>query len=69
MKGKQNLMKRKGFVNYGSDSGYPEAVLESLDKPVDLSELKLSELRELYPNIKAVSKKEFLKELKESQDV
>lgn len=56
MKGKQNLMKRK-------------SIIQTPVETVDLSELKLSELRELYPNIKAVSKKEFLEELKESQDV
>jgi hypothetical protein len=36
---------------------------------VDLTTLKLSELRELYPNIKATSKKEFLEELTATKDV
>lgn len=36
---------------------------------VDLTTLKLSELRELYPNIKATSKKEFLEKLTATKDV
>ena len=51
MKGKQKLVKG----------------VEVTPKVVDLTKLKLKELRELFPNIKAVSVKEFLSELE--QDV
>ena len=35
--------------------------------PIDLTKLKLSELRELYPGIKAGSKKEFIEKLNQSE--
>jgi hypothetical protein len=31
MNGKNKLKPQKGFVNYGSESGYPEAVLASVE--------------------------------------
>ena len=47
MKGKQKLVKG----------------VEVTPKVVDLTKLKLKELRELFPDVKAVSVKEFLSEL------
>jgi hypothetical protein len=53
MKGKQKLIKK----------------LKTVKKVVDLTKLKLSELRKLYPHIKATSAKEFLEELAKEKDV
>jgi hypothetical protein len=47
MKGKQKLVKG----------------VEVTPKVVDLTKLKLKELRELFPDVKATSTKEFLSEL------
>jgi hypothetical protein len=51
MKGKQKLVKKL-------------KVVKKVDpKEIDLTKLKLSELRKLFPHIKAISAKEFLEEL------
>jgi|LakMenE01Jun11ns_1017448.scaffolds.fasta_scaffold9498364_3 hypothetical protein len=56
MKGKQKLVKRLKRV-------------KKVDpKNVDLTKLKLSELRKLFPHIKAISAKEFLEELAKEKE-
>jgi hypothetical protein len=56
MKGKQKLVKRLKRV-------------KKVDpKNVDLTKLKLSELRKLFPHIKATSAKEFLEELAKEKE-
>ena len=57
MKGKQKLKKKL------------KAVKKVEPKEIDLTTLKLSELRKLYPHIKATSAKEFLEELAKEKDV
>ena len=57
MKGKRKLKKRL------------KAVKKVEPKEIDLTKLKLSELRKLYPHIKATSAKEFLEELAKEKDV
>lgn len=53
MKGKQKLAKRLERIRG----------VEVTPKVVDLTKLKLKELRELFPDVKATSTKEFLSEL------
>lgn len=62
MKGKQKLIKKLKAV---------KKVEPKNDEPkvVDLTKLKLSELRKLFPHIKATSTKEFLEELAKEKDV
>ena len=56
MKGKQKLVKKLKRV-------------KKVDpKNVDLTKLKLSELRKLFPHIKAISAKEFLEELAKEKE-
>jgi hypothetical protein len=56
MKGKQKLVKKLKTV-------------KKVDpKNVDLTKLKLSELRKLFPHIKAISAKEFLEELAKEKE-
>jgi hypothetical protein len=56
MKGKQKLVKKL------------KAVKKVDPKDVDLTKLKLSELRKLFPHIKAISAKEFLEELAKEKE-
>jgi hypothetical protein len=56
MKGKQKLIKKL------------KAVKKVDPKNVDLTKLKLSELRKLFPHIKAISAKEFLEELAKEKE-
>jgi hypothetical protein len=56
MKGKQKLVKKLKRV-------------KKVDpKEIDLTKLKLSELRKLFPHIKATSTKEFLEELAKEKE-
>jgi hypothetical protein len=56
MKGKQKLVKKLKLV-------------KKVDpKEIDLTKLKLSELRKLFPHIKAISTKEFLEELAKEKE-